>query len=235
MNKLYVVLLTLLIALNSVNSVCAEEKPLKLSPEMQKAMQSNVKNLDDGLTNLERVEKYVVSGFLHILPKGLDHILFVLGIFLSTVMLKPLIIQVTVFTLAHSVTLGLASVGLIVISPSIVEPLIALSIVYLGVENIRHKEPKQTRIAVIFIFGLLHGLGFAYVLQDFGLPSDAFLLALLSFNVGVELGQLAVLIFAYVILMKWRHISTFRKRVQIPSSMLIAGVGAFWFIERTLL
>ena len=132
------------------------------------------------------VRQYVVLGFTHILPKGVDHILFVIGLFLLSTRLRPVLTQVTAFTVAHSITLGLSIYGIVALPPGIVEPLIALSIAYVAIENLITRELHAWRIGVVFLFGLLHGLGFAGVLRELGLPRNEFLTALLSFNVGVE-------------------------------------------------
>lgn len=176
---------------------------------------------------------YSVLGFEHIVPKGLDHILFVLGLFLLAAKMKPLLLQVTAFTLAHSLTLGLTIYGVISLSPSIVEPLIALSIAYVGIENIWAKSLKPWRIVVVFLFGLLHGMGFAGVLSELGLPESDFVTALIFFNVGVELGQLAVILLAFLMVF-WifNNHKAYRRWVIIPFSALIALVGLFWTFER---
>src|SRR5205823_5104476 len=127
--------------------------------------------------------------FTHIVPGGLDHILFVLGIFLLSMKVKPVLAQVTAFTLAHSITLGLTIYGLVSVSPRVVEPMIALSIAYVAIENIATTALRPSRVAIVFAFGLLHGMGFAGVLKELGLPRAEFLTALVTFNVGVELGQ----------------------------------------------
>ncbi|QEP44012.1 HupE/UreJ family protein [Ectothiorhodospiraceae bacterium BW-2] len=179
---------------------------------------------------------YTVLGFTHILPLGLDHILFVLGIFLLTLRLSSLLWQVTAFTLAHSITLGLTIYGVIEVSAAIVEPLIAASIIYIGIENTLHRELHRARIAVIFLFGLLHGMGFAGVLHEIGLPESQFLLALLTFNIGVELGQLAVIGLGFITVGYWfGQRAWYRQRVVIPASLLIAMVGGWWLLERTVL
>ena len=136
---------------------------------------------------------YIPVGFDHIVPKGLDHILFVLGLFFLAARMRPLLIQISLFTLAHTITLALAALGLVNLPGSIVEPLIAASIVFVAVENIWAKGISKWRPYVIFGFGLLHGLGFASVLGEFGLPESTFVAALIGFNVGVEVGQLAVI------------------------------------------
>lgn len=218
--------------------VSAETTELKKvpSPEMQAAMEAMTQQQadSDGLTTGERVTKYVKSGFVHILPLGLDHILFVLALFFSTTVFSKLFWQVTAFTLAHSITLALSSLGFINLSGSIVEPLIALSIVWMAVDNIRYENANSHRIWVIVLFGLLHGLGFASVLSEFGLPQDAFLTALFSFNIGVELGQLAVLIMAFLVFFKFSEKPSYRAFVQIPASAAIGAVGLYWFIERVV-
>ena len=177
---------------------------------------------------------YIVLGFTHILPKGLDHILFVLGIFLLSQAWPALLYQVTAFTVAHSITLGLSLYGIVSLSPGIVEPLIALSIVYVGVENVLTGQLKPWRIFIVFGFGLLHGMGFAGVLTELGLPRNSFLNALISFNVGVELGQLAVIAIAFAAVAAWfRDKPWYRSRVTIPASLAIALTGAWWTVERT--
>ncbi|MDX8353645.1 HupE/UreJ family protein [Cognatiyoonia sp. IB215182] len=145
---------------------------------------------------------YIPVGFDHILPKGLDHVLFVLGLFFLSTQLRPLIIQISLFTLAHTITLALAALGFVNVPASIVEPLIAASIVFIAVENIWAKGISPWRPYIIFSFGLLHGLGFASVLQEFGLPGPTFIAALIGFNVGVEIGQLAVI--AIIFLCVWQ-------------------------------
>lgn len=178
---------------------------------------------------------YTVLGFTHIVPKGLDHILFVLGIFLLSLRWRPLLLQVTAFTLAHSITLALALYGLVSVPAAVVEPLIALSIVYVAVENLLVSELRPWRVWVVFGFGLLHGLGFAGVLTELGLPERDFLPALVAFNVGVELGQLAVIGLALLLVGGWaRTRPWYRARVVLPGSALIAAVGAWWTVERLI-
>ncbi|MBI3570286.1 MAG: HupE/UreJ family protein [Gammaproteobacteria bacterium] len=184
-------------------------------------------------TRLEVAAQYTALGFTHILPKGLDHILFVLGLFLLSIRWKPLLIQVTAFTVAHTITLGLSIYGIVSLSPAIVEPLIAASIAYVAVENMVTAELKPWRPFVVFGFGLLHGMGFAGVLQEIGLPRSEFLTALLTFNLGVELGQLTVITLAYLLIgLWWRTKGWYRARLVQPLSALIAAVGIYWTIER---
>lgn len=143
---------------------------------------------------------YIPVGFDHILPLGLDHILFVLGLFFLSSHWRPLLWQVSAFTLAHTITLALAALGWVNVPGSIVEPLIAASIVYVAVENVLHEGLNKWRPVVIFGFGLLHGLGFASVLGEFGLPQGQFLPALIGFNIGVEFGQLTVIAVAFLLI-----------------------------------
>ncbi len=178
---------------------------------------------------------YVPVGFDHILPKGLDHILFVLGLFFLSTAWRPLLWQVTAFTLAHTVTLALGALGWVNVPGSIVEPLIAASIVYVAVENVFMKGLSPWRPVVIFGFGLLHGLGFASVLGEFGLPAGQFIPALIGFNVGVELGQLTVIALAFLAVGWFASKPWYRRAISVPASCVIAAVGAYWFVERVFL
>lgn len=191
---------------------------------------------------------YIPVGFDHILPKGLDHILFVLGLFFLSIRWGPLLWQVSAFTLAHTVTLALGALGWVSIPGSIVEPLIAASIVYVAVENLFQRGLTRWRPFIIFGFGLLHGLGFASVLGEFGLPESQFIPALIGFNVGVELGQLTVIALAAIMLLgcSWLarrsdlseaeapvgSYAVMFRAVSIPGSLIIALVGAYWCVER---
>jgi hypothetical protein len=178
---------------------------------------------------------FIKAGVQHIIPKGLDHILFVLGLFFSSLIFMSLLKQVTAFTLAHTITLALAALGFVEIPAAIVEPLIALSIVWIAVENCVFKKTNKWRPIIVFGFGLLHGLGFASVLSEYGLPKDDFVPSLLAFNIGVEIGQLSILLAATIVVWFIRKKSWYRKRIQIPASIAIALVGLFWFIERVFL
>jgi hypothetical protein len=181
---------------------------------------------------IEVVRQYLILGFTHILPKGLDHVLFVLGIFLLAVRLKLVLWQVTAFTLAHTITLALTIYGVVSLPESIVEPLIALSIVYVAIENVFTEKLHAWRPLIVFCFGLLHGMGFAGVLNEIGLPRTEFVPALLAFNVGVELGQLTVIFAAFVLALPFRRRPWYRTRIVIPASLLIAGVALYWFVQR---
>jgi hydrogenase/urease accessory protein HupE len=185
------------------------------------------------MTRGQVVRTYLELGFTHILPKGTDHILFVLGIFLLSRRLKEVLWQVTAFTVAHTITLGLATLDLVRLPPSVVEPLIALSIAYVGIENLVTRELRPWRPALVFGFGLLHGLGFAGVLAEIGIVRRELVPALLSFNLGVEGGQLAVLAAAFLLVgLPFGRKPWYRSRIAVPGSIAVAGLGLFWFVER---
>ncbi|MGZ0187952.1 MAG: HupE/UreJ family protein [Alphaproteobacteria bacterium] len=185
-------------------------------------------------STIDVMRNYVVTGFDHIVPKGLDHILFVAGLFLLSARLKPLLTQVTCFTLAHSITLGLGAIGAVALPPTLVESLIAASIIFVGIENLFTDRLRPWRPALVFGFGLLHGLGFASVLGAFGLPEGQFLPALIAFNVGVELGQLLVVGACFVSVGLWfGRKSWYRPYIVRPASVAIAAIGCFWLAERS--
>jgi hydrogenase/urease accessory protein HupE len=178
--------------------------------------------------------RYLVLGFEHILPKGLDHILFVLGLFLLSTRLRPLVWQITAFTIAHSITLALAMLEIVSLPSKLVESMIALSIAYVAVENMVTSELKPWRPVVVFLFGLLHGLGFAGVLRDLGLPREEFVTALVTFNIGVEFGQLSVVLIALLAVGWFHRADWYRSRIVVPLSAGIALVGLYWCVERAL-
>lgn len=178
---------------------------------------------------------YVEQGMIHIVPRGLDHILFVVGLFLLTPKLRPLLWQVSAFTLAHTVTLGLGVAGYINLPSSLIEPLIALSIAWVAIENIFTDQLQKWRLGIVFGFGLLHGLGFAGVLLDLGLSSTHFYSALFGFNIGVELGQLSVIALCFILFGSLMEKAYYRTRVVIPISCVIALIGGYWAWERLAL
>ena len=177
----------------------------------------------------------VKRGFTHVIPHGLDHVLFVLGVFLMTRKWKPLLLQVSAFTVAHTITLWLASAGIVRIPAGIVEPIIAASIVAIALENIFHKNYTHWRLLLVFVFGLIHGLGFAGVMSTRLDSTSSLMVGLLGINVGVELGQLAVILMALIATWRISSASGYRNYVVIPGSILIALAGTWWVIERTLL
>lgn len=193
----------------------------------------------DNVQELEKLSKseaailYLQLGFTHILPLGFDHILFVLSLYLLSPKLKPVLWQATAFTVAHSITLGLAMFKVFTPSPAIVEPIIALSIMYVALENIFSPTLKKSRIGIVFLFGLVHGMGFANALGSLGLPQHSYLTSLVMFNVGVELGQLAVILSASLLFGKWfGNKPWYRKAIVIPLSILITLVAGYWTMER---
>jgi hypothetical protein len=178
---------------------------------------------------------FVGQGIRHILPGGTDHILFVLALFLGVGRFRSLALQISVFTLAHSVSLGLAAAGWVTVPGNIVEPLIAASIAFVAIENIFFAGMTRWRPIVVFGFGLFHGLGFAGFFLEQSLPDGFFWSSLIGFNIGVEIGQVAVVLCAYLTL-RWffRH-DWYRPVIVIPASFAIAGVGIYWACVRILL
>jgi hypothetical protein len=182
---------------------------------------------------LLNIARYIYQGFIHILPQGLDHILFVLALFLLATKTSTLLWQVSAFTLAHTITLALGIFGIFNLPSNIVEPLIALSIAFVAIENIFQQKLTKWRLPIVFVFGLLHGLGFASVLVDLGLPESEYVSSLISFNIGVELGQITVILIALLATRWIANKPEYRNYVVIPASMIISGIALFWFYERT--
>jgi hydrogenase/urease accessory protein HupE len=174
---------------------------------------------------------WIQAGFLHILPMGLDHICFILGLFFLQPKWKPLLWQTSAFTLAHSITLAMVVLGVFTIPSSIVEPMIALSIAYVGLENLWVKELKPWRVALVFGLGLLHGMGFASVMKELELPQGQVIEPLVGFNLGVELGQMTVLATAFTVtfwILKKPAFGVVRK----VASGMIGVVGLYWTYDR---
>lgn len=184
---------------------------------------------------------YVSIGIGHILPDGADHILFVLAIFLASTRLRALVVQISAFTVAHTATLALAASGVITPSSAVVEPLIALTIAFVALENLVFKEMTSWRPVVVFAFGLVHGLGFAGFFGELGLPPGQFWSALIGFNIGVEIGQLSVIAIAAMLGLILRRAlhdvagsGRYRQAVARPASLLISITGLWWFVTRVL-
>jgi len=218
-----------------INSI--HKKPLytELIEDGKKSKWFGIKNKTKvGL--FQNIKEYTLLGFKHIIPKGLDHILFVLALFLLSPKLRPLVLQVSIFTLAHTITLFLGALKIILIPAIIVEPIIALSICFIAIENLFTENIKKMRPYIIFIFGLLHGLGFAGVLNEIGISDGQFISSLVSFNLGVELGQICIILLSYIfIALLFQKKSWYRNRVTRPLSLIIATVGLYWFIQRIFL
>ena len=180
-----------------------------------------------------RVRQYMLLGFTHIVPNGFDHILFVLGLFLLTTNLRSVLAQVTAFTVAHSITLGLTVYGVVSLPAGVVEPMIALSIGYVAVENLMTSELKPWRLLLVFGFGLVHGMGFAEALSRLQLQRSDFLTTLVCFNVGVEAGQLTIIAAAWSLAALWAlPAPRYRRFIVVPASICIAAIGAIWTIQR---
>ena len=177
-------------------------------------------------------QSFLRQGFVHVLPLGLDHILFVLGIFLLSRHWKPLLLQVSMFTLAHTITLALATLEIVNVPIKPVEIVIAASICVVAIQNMVRPVYTNKRLTIIFILGLIHGLGFASALRDLELSPAALVAGLVGFNLGVEFGQLAVLLMAWVLTLPFIQESEYRRFIVIPVSICITIIGAYWVIER---
>ena len=178
---------------------------------------------------------YIELGYEHILPLGLDHILFIVALFFASTRLRPLIWQVSAFTVAHTVTLALAILGYVRLPGEIVEPIIAASIAFVAVENMIAKDMTRWRPAIVFAFGLFHGLGFAGVLTELGLPPNQMAVSLISFNVGVELGQLSIIAALWIALFWAFKRDWYEPYIARGASLLIAVMAIWWTIERVFL
>ena len=187
---------------------------------------------------LDTVGRFIMVGVQHILPGGLDHILFVLAIFLAARRLGALVWQVSAFTLAHTMTLALAATGLVNLSADIIEPVIAFTIAFVAVENLFFKNFIRWRPVVVFVFGLLHGLGFASFFGGLELPSGLFWSALIGFNIGVEIGQLSIIVVAalavHLLVSGGANSPLYQKWVVRPGSALIGLSGLWWGVSRLL-
>lgn len=178
---------------------------------------------------------YFKLGVLHIVPAGLDHVLFIVSLCLLSAKLKTIIWQATAFTIAHTVTLALSMKGIIAAPGNVIEPVIALTIVFVAIENIILQELKPWRIIIVLAFGLIHGMGFASALNDIGLPPDRFASSVLFFNLGVEAGQLFIItaVFSLLILPLSKK-KKYREYVVYPVSIGIALIAAWWTVERLI-
>ena len=187
------------------------------------------------ISTTQRVLEFVSIGFDHVIPSGWDHLLFIVGMALSTVLWRRLLLLVTTFTVAHTITLGLSMYEVIDISARIVEPLIAFSISYVAIENILLKQSIVRKSFIVFLFGLIHGLGFASMLKDFDMAPETFLVTLISFNVGVELAQIVIVLgVVFVVVFHKKFIKNYRKFLIIPVSVVIAIIGFWWGVERVV-
>ena len=175
---------------------------------------------------------FVPSGIQHILI-GPDHILFLIGLLLLGGGWKALVRIVTAFTIGHSITLSLAALGIVSPPARLIEPAIAASIVFVGADNLVRGRGRDVRAWIALVFGLVHGFGFANVLREFGLPREALGWSLFSFNVGVEIGQLAIVLVVATLLAAIRRRSdAIGYRVVYASSVVVIAAGSYWFVER---
>jgi hydrogenase/urease accessory protein HupE len=178
------------------------------------------------------VKKFLPAGIHHILI-GPDHLLFLVGLLLLGGTLRQLAFVVTAFTVAHSFTLSLAALNLVSPPVRVIEPAIALSIVYVGADNLLVRNGRDVRAWIAFVFGFIHGFGFANVLREMDLPSRALGWSLFSFNVGVEIGQLLVVVAVASTLSALRSRSErFGRQLAFAGSIVVIVAGAFWFIQR---
>lgn len=176
---------------------------------------------------------YLKLGYTHILPEGFDHILFVVGLCLLSNKIKVILWQATAFTVAHSITLAMSMKSIIVAPSAVVEPIIALSILFVAVENLLLTELKPWRILLVFMFGLIHGMGFASSLNEIGLPRNKFLISILSFNIGVELGQISIILAVFLLIVRpFGNRIDYRKKIVYPLSIAIALIATYWTIQR---
>lgn len=178
---------------------------------------------------------YLKLGIQHIIPFGIDHILFIVGLCLLSTNIKTILWQATAFTIAHSITLALSMKNIITLPAQIIEPIIALSILFVAIENIILSELKAWRILVVFLFGLIHGLGFASALNEIGLPRNKFLTSIFSFNLGVEIGQVTIIgmVFLFIILPAGKKL-WYKKTIAYPLSAIIGLIAAYWTVQRII-
>ncbi len=178
---------------------------------------------------------YFKMGVTHIIPYGFDHILFVTSLCLLSNKIKTILWQASAFTVAHSITLALSVKGIIVAPGAVVEPLISLSIVFVAIENILLNELKPWRVLVVFFFGLVHGLGFASALSEVGIPRNNFFTSILAFNLGVEIGQIAIIVFVFgLFILPLGKKQGFKQKFVYPLSILIAIIASYWTVERLM-
>lgn len=176
---------------------------------------------------------YLFMGCEHVLPLGFDHILFILALFFLNSELKTAIVQCSIFTLAHSITLALYALGYINFNTKIIEIIIAFSIFVVAFENIFQSKLKPWRVFLVFIFGLIHGIGFATVLKNIGLPKNEIITALIGFNCGVEIAQILIILFCYFFIAKlFKEKVWYQTKFTQPLSLILSCIALFWIIQR---
>ena len=178
---------------------------------------------------------YVVIGFTHVIPMGFDHILFILTLFFMNTSLRMVVIQCSIFTIAHSISLALSAANIILSDTNVIEPLIAASILFTAIQNILSEKVNRWRVVIIFIFGLIHGMGFASALKNNRILDNHFISALVAFNIGVELAQIAIILLAYFLISKWfREKPWYKHKIVYPISAAIASIALYWTIIRVI-
>jgi hypothetical protein len=183
---------------------------------------------------LTRLGEHLALGYTHVVPNGLDHILFVAALFLLRARARPVLMQLATFTCAHSIALAASLYDISALPARVTAPLMAVFIVYVAIDNLRTQTVSAVRVAVVFVFALLHGLGFAATLNSLPLTPSSTAVALLGFNAGVELGQVTVVGAVALIVRWWRQRDWYHARVAVPASIVIACIGAYWTVLRTL-
>ncbi len=186
------------------------------------------------MNSIDTILFYLKMGFTHVLPLGFDHVLFVVCLFFFTTSVRTVVLQCTIFTFAHSLTLIMVAYGFLLPNSAIIEPLITFSILFTAIENIVHSKMNPWRLVIIFVFGLVHGLGFATGLLSLYLPESQILSSVLSFNLGVELGQIAILFTLFILVYKIKQKKWYTERVVYPISSLIACTALYWTLVRIL-
>ncbi|MFO0833789.1 MAG: HupE/UreJ family protein [Phycisphaerales bacterium] len=186
----------------------------------------------DGTGWLNVFKRFAILGFEHIIPGGPDHALFVLGLFLLSPKPRPVILQISAFTVAHTITLTLTSLNIIGLSPSIVEPTIAASVAFVGIENLCTTKVHAWRSGVAFLFGLVHGMGVASAFNEAGFPPGQLVSSLAAFTVGVEGGHLGILAAAFLFLGWTSRKTWYRGRIAMPLSLAISLIALAWLVQR---
>ena len=235
------------VAVDYHNNLFLEHEPLAIqnvlvlqgedmTPSVMTGEHTTLRLTDPPPSALTVIGRYIVSGIEHIWI-GYDHIAFLIALLLWARQLWPVVKVVTAFTIAHSITLALAVLDIVTIPANVVEPLIAASIIWVAAENFFSQNVGR-RWKVTFLLGLVHGFGFAGVLRDFGLPAEALGLALASFNIGVEIGQVAIVAVAVPVLLgidRMMKVATRSRALVTGLSLVIGGMGLYWLAARTVL
>lgn len=220
-------------------SVAGVDELSVVLPGSQLDLMRKMKRSDDEAIEMSkeswwsRAEGFFKLGYIHVLPLGLDHVLFILALFFLSAKWRPLLSQSLMFTLAHTVTLALAIGGVVYVSPRWVEPLIALSLVCVAVENLWTKKTGPRRLASVFLFGLVHGLGFAGALSESLQGQTDWLMPLIAMNIGVEMAQVSILLTCLVVF-TWFADKNWYELLRRSASVIICLIGMWWFVSRLI-